>query len=297
MPLISIVIPALNAQSTIHETLESLEEQSFKDFEVVLIDDGSSDETANIADIFSRRIKIKILSHDHPQGVAQSINDGINASDSKYIARLDSDDIANPLRLEKQVSFMASHPTVGVCGSDLRVFSTSLEGKKEDKYILTHPRNNLEIRTALIQRCAIAHPSVICRRSIFDITGLYDIKFDFAEDYELWCRASLLGVTFSNIPEPLTYYRSHPGQVSSTKNKIQFEHDLNIKKRYISAMLQGEPAGYLPHFFSLQTRFPKENAALAIQQCSLDLLRLAKVIPDLDEYSKIVSSSINRHFS
>ncbi len=294
MPLVSVAIPARNAQSTLQETLDSLVQQSWRDFEVVLVNDGSSDATAQIAQSYEGRLNLRLVQHESSQGVAQSLNDALAASDSEFVARLDADDLAQPTRFQQQLDFLRAHPRVGVCGTHMLVFSA----EHDRRYVLAHPTENAAIRTALLQRCAIAHPSVMCRRSVFEQVGFYDPRFDFAEDYELWCRASLLGIQFANIPEALTCYRKHSGQVGQQKAQLQYERDMAVKARYIGAFLQGEEAGFLPQFLALQTQFPSREMALAVlQQCGMSMMRLAQAAPDGEEYARIVTGCLQRHLA
>jgi glycosyltransferase involved in cell wall biosynthesis len=292
MPKISVVMPTRNAAGTLAASLDSLVAQSFKDFEVVLVNDASTDDTLQIAEGYRNRLLLKIVSVEENQGVAKSINMGLTHTDSEYVARLDSDDIARPDRLDKQIAFMETYASVDVCGSDMEVFSD----QDANRYLLAHPTGNLEIKTAFVQRCAIAHPSVLARRSFFDSVGQYDPRFDFAEDYELWCRASLLGTQFANISEPLTYYRRHGGQVTLQKAQLQFERDIAIKKKYLIGLLDGAPSGHLAEFLSLQAQFPsKEVATAVLVDCTPALLHLGKRVPHEAEFGRIVSSSIRRH--
>ena len=296
MPLISLVMPARNAEATLADSLETLTRQTFDDFELVLVDDGSTDATGEIAARYAQQLKLRVIVHADSQGVARSINDGVLAGDSEFVARLDADDLALPARLERQLEFLRANRSIGVCGSHMQLFRRE-NGKLEVSNVLAHPLDNAAIRTALVQRCAISHPSLMCRREVFELAGYYDVRFDFAEDYELWCRASLLGVQFANIPEILTCYRKHPGQVGQEKAYMQYERDLEIKKRYIGAWLQESP-GILPKFLSLQTKFPSREAAMeALQQCSEAMIKLARTVPDLDEYARIVSGSMARHMA
>lgn len=295
MPLISVVMPAKNAAATLAESLDSLARQSCKDFELVLVNDGSSDDTAAIAERYAGDLALRLVTHESSQGVAASINDGLAASDSEFVARLDADDLALPQRLQHQLDFLRANPGVGVCGSHVEVFSDT---DPSQHFVLAHPTTSPAIRTALLQRCALAHPSVMCRRAVFEQVGRYDIRSDFAEDYELWCRASLLGVQFANLPEVLTRYRKHAGQVSQQKGQLQFERDIGIKQRYMAAFLQGESPGLLPQFLALQTRFPNRELALAVlQQCGPTMTRLARAVPDVDEYARIVTGSLLRHLA
>lgn len=292
MPLISVVMPAKNAEATLAESLESLANQTFRDFELVLVNDGSTDATPAIAESFANRMAVRVVHHEASKGVAQSINDGLAASDSEFVLRLDADDLAMPERMAKQLAYLQEHAHIGVCGSHMVMFSAG----SDERQVLAHPTHSAAIRTALLQRCALSHPSLMIRRSVFELAGHYDVRFDFAEDFELWCRASLLGVQFANLPEPLTWYRKHAGQVSHQKAQLQFERDQAIKQRYHAAFLQGEAPGLLPQFLSLQTRYPsREVALMALQHVGPTMTRMARHVPDVDEYGQIVTGSLLRH--
>lgn len=295
MPLISVVIPALNAEQTLGETLHSLAQQSQRDFEVVLVDDGSTDATAELAARFQGQLALRRIAHDSPEGVACSLNDGLRAGDSEFVARLDADDLAHPERLRLQLEFLQAHPEVQVCGTQLVVFDHE-RGLQNPLGLLSHPVADAAIRTAFIQRCAIAHPSVLARRRLFDWVGPYDPAFDFAEDYELWCRASLAGATFANLALPLTYYRKHAKQVSQSRAQQQWGHDLAIKQRYMRSFLRGREPGRLPEFLALQTRYADRGEALAAYgECAQRLVELAGHVPDAAEYAAFASAAIARH--
>jgi glycosyltransferase involved in cell wall biosynthesis len=294
MPIISVVIPAYNSANTIAATLDSLVAQNLKDFDVILVNDASTDDTQAIIENYRNNLSLKILSVQENQGVAKSLNMGVANSDSEFIARLDSDDLARSDRLEKQLAFMQANVAVDVCGSDMEMFSD----EDESRYLLAHPASNTEIKTAFVQRCAIAHPSVLARRSFFEDMGGYDPRFDFCEDYELWCRASLLGKQFANISECLTHYRRHAGQVSVQKSQIQLELDMAVKKKYLTGLLDGLPIGYLAEFLSITASFISKSAALSIMTtCMPQILQLGQRVPHAGEYARIVSSSIQRHLA
>lgn len=292
MPLISVVMPARNASATLPATLDSLAQQTFSDFELVLVNDASTDETPHIAESYARRFPVRLVNNVENQGVAKSINLGLEQGDSEYVIRLDSDDLARADRFEKQVAFMAANPFVDVCGSHIEMFSD----EDTQRSVLAHPTSNAEIKTAFVQRCAIAHPSVIARRSFYESAGYYDPRYDFAEDYELWCRGALLGKQFANIPEPLTYYRRHAGQVSRQKAQLQFTRDIAIKNKYLGGWLDGFSPAHLAQFLSLSTQFPsKELAHAVLVESTAAMLHLGKRIPHEGEYARIVAGSIQRH--
>ncbi len=297
MPRISIILPALNASATIEETIQSLLAQTYRDFEVVLIDDGSTDQTAEVAQRYAQDVAVRVMRHEFPMGVAESLNDGIRNSDSEFIARIDADDLAIANRLQAQVDLLEQLPEVDICGSAMQVFSSNAAGETYDKYILAHPCDDVKIRTALLQRCAIAHPSVMCRRTLFTDVGLYDPEMDFAEDYDLWCRASMQGKKFANLPEVLMRYRVHPGQVSSRKALVQYGRDQAIKSKYYNHFAPDVGASALPRLLSLSTVFTSaQDLHQTIAQCLGPLARLSKAAPDMDEFTHILSLCSLRHF-
>lgn len=295
MPQVSVVMPGKNVARTLAATLDSLVAQSFQDFELVFVNDGSSDETEQVLGAYEGRLRLRVVTHPENLGVAQSINDGLAVAQGELIARLDADDLAMPERLAKQVAFMQAQPHIDVCGTQMEVFSDD-DPQHRTAYVLSHPTQHAAIRTALIQRCALAHPSVMARRALFDQVGAYNPNFDFAEDYELWCRCAMLGRQFANLPEPLTRYRQHAGQVSKQKSQLQFTRDIAIKNLYLASHLDGRHKGHLAEFLSLSTQFASKDIAMAVlMDCTPAMLQLARRVADVDEYDRIVAGSLKRH--
>lgn len=298
MPRISMVLPALNASATLGETLESLCVQTYRDFELVFVDDGSKDDTRELVDRYRSRLPLRILRHETPRGVAASLNDGIAASDSELVARIDADDLALSDRLERQLAFLDTYPDIDICGTAMQVFSTDERGDKQDRYVLRHPATDGRIRTALLQRCALSHPSIMCRRSVFQRIGGYDAEMDFAEDYDLWCRAAVAGLRFGNLPEVLMRYRVHDGQVSQRKALLQHQRDLQIKTRYLQHFVGMEVGEALPRLLSLSTPYPDSATALQDLVNSIKpLLRLARAVPDTAEFENLLELCTSRHIA
>ncbi|RAM63597.1 hypothetical protein RB25_09735 [Herbaspirillum rubrisubalbicans] len=295
MALISFVIPALNAESTLRETMESLVNQTFKDFDVYIINDGSRDRTGEVILEFADRIQLTEIRHDVSMGVAASINDGLKASDSEFVARLDADDIALPQRLEEQIALLRAHLEIDVCGSHCEFFDG---GTHQSMGLLCNPESHLAIRTSMMQKNAIAHPSVLVRRSFFEHVGLYDSAMDYAEDYDLWCRGIALGRRFYNIQRPLTRYRLHPNQVSRMHSKPQLERDILVKRRYMQNLLGGRDPLWLPYFLSQSVTFgnPKQ-AAQALAESSAVLTLLLSSDLDKDAFTVILQNAINKHLT
>lgn len=296
MPRISVIIPVLNGEETLEETLNSLKAQTYKDFEVIIKNDGSTDNTNNIIEKYLDNMRIKIIQTKESEGVATSLNKCIISSDSEFIARIDADDIAHPKRLLNQLKKFEENKELDVCGTDMAVFHTNEANEKIIQYTLAHSRIDSQIKTAFIQTCAISHPSVLIKRNYFEEIGLYNNNLDYAEDYDLWCRGALYGKNFTNAGEVLTYYRKHSKQVSSTKYKLQYERDLFIKNKYLKALLGKEKKDNMELFFSLQTKFKDyENFYNNWQSISHALFKLSAKIWDEAEFNFIVNRSIKHH--
>lgn len=293
MTRVTVLIPARNGAKTLAQTLDSLVSQSCADFKVLLVDDASSDGTAALGRSYAGRLEIEVLSLETNAGVAGALNRGLARIDTELVMRLDADDIAMPTRVAKQLAFLDANPQVDVCSSWMEMF---YDAPGHAPALLAKPVDDAAIKTAMIQYCAISHPAIMLRKSFFDDVGLYDVRFDFAEDYDLWCRGALLGKCFANLPEALTRYRQHDGQVGKQKQQLQYERDMLVKRKYLGALLGGQPAGHLPEFFSLITRFTTPEIAVTVLQQSMPLLlALGRKIHDPQLFGEIVAACIGRH--
>lgn len=211
MPLVSVVLPVKNGQDYLKGTIQSLQSQTFQDFEIILIDDQSTDRSVQIA-VETETKKLKVLTTNHEGGLVNALNLGIQNSSGKFIARLDSDDLAVPTRFEKQVKLLHNEPKVIVCGSWAQTFGKS-------NRLLKYPQSSDAIRAQMLFSNPFAHPSVMMRRSAFANIS-YNKNYPVAEDYQLWTELSKIG-ELVNIPEKLIKYRVHSGQVSERKAEIR----------------------------------------------------------------------------
>jgi glycosyltransferase involved in cell wall biosynthesis len=210
-PIISVVISVFNGENFLSETLDSILNQSFPDFEVILIDDGSTDCTPAILEKFRLGDpRIAVFGQEN-RGLVESLNRGCSLARGKYIARMDADDVALPDRFLLQVEFMESHPEVGVLGGNVELINAEgkLLGIKSN-----FPQQNEEIQGALIQSCTFCHPTVFIRRSTFLAARGYRRIRD-AEDYDLWLRIAEQS-QLANLPDVLIRYRFHKSQVTTS---------------------------------------------------------------------------------
>jgi len=208
MPKISVLMSVHNGEPYLPSSVESILRQTLADWELVIIDDASTDNTGSIlAEYAQQDTRIVWLTNPMNLGLAESLNIGLKVARGEYIARQDADDISLPSRFEEQVAFMDAHPEIGIAGTWVEIM-----GDKQG--IWSHPINSEEIRCALLFYNPVTHSSVMIRREPFVAAGLgYDRRFVNAEDYALWVRASR-HLALGTIPKVLLRYRVHSEQVS-----------------------------------------------------------------------------------
>lgn len=206
-PLVSVIMPTYNRAEYLKEAVESILKQTLQDFELIIIDDASTDATFDVLKSFINDSRVRLYRELHNQGQTVLRNKGLTFASGKFIAWADSDDICLPNRLEKQIAFLDANPDIGVCGTAIEYI-----GSKSGRVIL--PTNDEVIRTALLFNSTFANPTVIMRQNLFTENLLYDERFLFAEDYELWVRTASM-TRFANLSEVLVRYRVHSQQASS----------------------------------------------------------------------------------
>ena len=208
-PCVSVVMPVFNGERYLKEAVEGILNQTFGDFEFIIINDGSTDNTRGILESYADA-RIKLVEQEH-QGLIASLNRGLAIAGGEYVARMDSDDIAAPERLEKQVAFLRTHPKIGILGTACRI----IDDNGRDLGVRRWPISDLEIRWTGLFSSPFGHPTVILRRDILTKHGLeYDDVFHMVEDYDLWIRA-LNHTRGANLNEPLLKYRVHGDRVTS----------------------------------------------------------------------------------
>lgn len=224
-PLISVVMSVYNGEKYLAEAIESILNQTYKNFEFIIVNDGSSDKSIDIIKEYMTKDNRVVLIDRENKGLPYSLNEGISKAKGEYIARMDADDISLPDRFEKQMDYMQKNE-IDICGCSIQLFN---DAKKFD--IWHYPIKDSEIRFLLLVNSAFAHPSIMFKKSIFE-TYQYDIKFKSAQDYKLWTQIALSNLKMGNIDEVLVLYRIHDTQVSS-KNTQQAQNAINISKEYI----------------------------------------------------------------
>ena len=214
---VTILMPVYNGVEYLQQTIDSLLTQTHSNFELLIIDDGSTDGSDSLVKgYFDPRIRF--VKNECNMGLIYTLNKGINLSKGRYIARMDADDIAAPNRLSRQLDFMFGNPGVGICGTWSRTF-----GKVQKSWETTYPVAHEEIVAHMIFNTALSHPTVMIDRERFPSDfEFYSANMPHAEDYDLWVRAADV-TRLGNVPEVLLDYRLHDAQVSSKYAKIQKE--------------------------------------------------------------------------
>ncbi len=225
-PLISVVLPVYNGSRYLTEAIESILCQTFEDYELIIIDDGSTDDSLElIKSVSDRRIRVH---HQDNKGLAGTLNVGISLSNGDYIARMDQDDLALPTRLEKQVIFMEDHPKCALLGTRAEIWV----GDRRTDRVHDHPTDNLSLRFELMFDNYFVHSSVMLRKSAIEDVGGYttDPHRQPPEDYELWSRLARK-YDVANLAERLTIYR----EVGASMSRITSSNPFLDKLIMISA--------------------------------------------------------------
>jgi len=203
------LLPVYNCPQYVGVAIESILAQTFNEFELLILDDGSTDETPEVIKKYNDS---RIRKFRHPnRGLAGTLNVGIQYSRGEFIARQDQDDVSHPERLSKQVEFLERHPLIGLVGTWAQI----IEGDWLVERYHRHPSEPEELRYALLFNNPFVHSSVMLRKSVLDAVGGYSTDRDRQppEDFELWSRLARQAEV-ANLPEELLHYREIPGSMS-----------------------------------------------------------------------------------
>jgi glycosyltransferase involved in cell wall biosynthesis len=236
-PVISIILPAYNAAMYIEQTINSLLLQSFTNFELLIIDDGSTDDTATIIKKFTDS-RIVFIKNEQNLGLIKTLNKAALLSKGKYIARMDADDIALPERLQLQKEYLNTNISVAAVAGWVNFINEKSE--ITGVWALDRLTNTAAtIKKALLKENCIAHPSVMIRAEILQ-KFKYCEKQQHVEDYDLWLRLFAKGYAVEKVQQPVLNYRVHGASVTGTqlkKSNFFFKH-FHCKRRFIGGCLK-----------------------------------------------------------
>lgn len=283
-PAVSVLLPVHNAETYLRESLESILAQSFREFEVIAIDDGSTDGSlAILKEYAARDRRIWIYSRER-RGLVATLNEGIELAQGRWIARMDADDVALPERFAKQIEQL-ERTQADFCGGAVECFGGW-------RTIWRYPIGHEACEVRLLFDVPFAHPTVIGRAVVFKSLR-YSDDFQQAQDYDLWQRAWAAGYQFTNIPEIVLRYRVHGQQVSAQHQERQREGADRVRRRHWQALLPrmdsaeieriiaamgsgyGETAWMMPAFRQLLGRYSGEAQEALLSSCFRVFCRLA----------------------
>lgn len=222
------MLPVYNAEQYLREAVESILHQSYPHFELLLINDGSTDGSETICKSFTDE-RIRYIKNETNLGLIASLNKGIELAKGDYIARMDADDVSLPKRFEAQVQFFQKHP-------DAVVVSTDHYGWYGTKKI--HIKNHYssdELKSILLFATCFCHPTVMLKNCFKEKNTWYDKDARHVEDYKLWTELAFHG-GFYNVNTPLLLYRSHAQQVSNIHHTVQLKNSEAIRAAYLKAL-------------------------------------------------------------
>lgn len=239
-PLVSILMPVYKTAFYLREAVDSMLAQTFTDFELIVLNDCSPDNAEAILDTYDdpRIVRYK---GEKNVGLSNVLNVGLEMARGKYVARMDSDDISLPERLQIQVDFLESHPDIDLVSVGMKLF-----GAKEETWV--RERNPEKVKINALFHSPVLHASSMWRRDSFEKHGLrFRQEMVPSEDYDLWTRALVRGLKLVNLPEVLYEYRIHDAQASVQTEIIKVK-DREVQKNYLHQALPSLSASNINSF-------------------------------------------------
>lgn len=231
MKLVSILLPCYNAENYISEALESLINQTYKHLEIILINDGSTDNTMSICEEYAKKDeRISIFVNDQNMGLIYTLNKAVTLAKGEFIARMDADDISHPNRIERQVQYLEQHDSISILGT---------RASASWKELATAPFFYLQPETIALTaylKQPFFHGSVMARAPVFK-ENQYSMEYPHSEDFELWLRLIDQGHQVANLNEVLYIYRKNESGVSQSNEIAQMQSHAKASKKYLEKLL------------------------------------------------------------
>lgn len=230
-PAISVLLPVYNGGRFLRQAIDSILAQEFSDFELIAVDDGSSDNSLEILRSYTDP-RLTIVRHPQNMGIVQTLRTGLAQCSGTYIARMDADDIAMPDRFRKQVSYLEQHPDAGVVDTVQAIMDESgrLTGRTNSPVT-----SAADIYRSLPKMNCLGHPSVMVRGSVLRAFGYRDVAY---EDYDLWLRIAAAGIRIVKLDEPLLHFREHGSSITGTDHAgaRHFQKIIHTKLFYLAQL-------------------------------------------------------------
>jgi len=301
-PRITVLLPVYNAEKYINESVHSILNQTFKDFELIIINDGSTDSSLHIINGFTDDRIVKINNNENI-GLIDSLNKGLGAAKGEYIARMDADDISIAERFEKQINYLDNHPTIDILGTGFEIFGS------ENKTIQVSI-DSKELEIDLYFQNIICHPSIMMRtKSLVENKLTYEKKFTHNEDWAFWLTAVNKGLKINNLNEVLLKYRLEGQNITTLHASTAFARHNSLYSHFLKDLygdcnqeiidihqFVSNPKSPLYSNKKIQTYFRKIEKALILKQYDKTLVtrvlnskkkKLFYVISDLNKTQAI----------
>jgi len=236
-PLVSVVMSVYNGGPWTKAAIESVIHQTYTNWEFIIIDDASNDETRSILAAFDSNPKVKIITNSEQRGLTKNLNIGVKVSSGELIARMDADDICMPERFAKQVEYLLAHKEVAVIGGFVEFIDEN--GNAKGQWQDDREANSwMKIRKALPWKNCIAHPVVMMRKNIFE-KYKYNETQRSSQDWDLWLQLAAHNVIIEKIKEPLLLYRVHSKSITAgSLSKSAYRKIHNVIKKYLLLVWQ-----------------------------------------------------------
>lgn len=235
LPKITVIMPVYNGERYIREAIESILNQTFTDFEFLILNDGSTDRSVEIIESYSDS-RIRLIHNEKNLKLIATLNIGIMFARGEYLARMDCDDVSLPQRLEKQVEFLDNHPDVGIVGTGFQLIDSF--GRTLGVPV-RFPSEHKVLQWALYFYSPIVHPSVMMRKEVILAAAGYSPKYLHAEDYDLWYRLSQM-IRLANLKDTLLYLRKHETSVTNTYLEQHLKNAAKVSQLMIKESLNEE---------------------------------------------------------
>lgn len=294
-PVVSILMPVYNTSQYLREAMDSMLSQTFADFELIVLNDCSPDDSEDILDEYKDPRIIRYLGKENV-GLANVLNVGMQMARGKYIARMDSDDLSTRNRLEVQVDYLDKHPDIDLCSCGMKLF-----GAKDGKWVRESDPDKVSISALFFS--PILHASSVWRKESFDREGLhFEQEMVPAEDYDLWCRALTKGLRMVNIPDCMYLYRIHANQATENTARTA-RREVEVRKRFLRTIYPTAGDNLIARIASLKS----VSAPDEFKQIAGSLLKLNaeagffdgdKLRDQLEKRRQyLVGESLRQHFS
>ena len=270
-PLVSVLIPCYNVEKYVIESITSILNQTYKNIEVIAINDCSTDSTKEKLEFLAENdSRIKVFHNETNLKLITTLNKGIKLCNGLYIARMDADDISLPTRIEKQVEYLNNRPNYDIVSTQFYTFRT---GKKK-KNLYKNPVLFEDLQAYLLFKSGICHPAAMIRKSLFTEKRLsFEYQYLHVEDYALWSKA-LYCTKLGNLGEALLLYRVHENQVSSLNEQRQIENKKEVFKIHCKHLNLPLTEEYLDIYASVAEAVPSESSFKYLKKCELFILDL-----------------------